>query len=682
MRVSKRLAWLLAILVSFAMVAAACGGDDDDEGGDEPASQTDDGGAEEPADDGGEEPADDGGEEMMDLSGDIFISGSSTVEPVSVRVQELFNETYPDVNIAVDGPGTGDGFALFCAGDTDISDASRAIKDEEAATCAENGINYVELQVGIDGIGVMTNPANPVECVTFADIYGLVGPESTGVSTWAEANALSVELGGAGDMPDAELTIFGPGEESGTFDSFIEIVLEDFADERGQDATTRPDYNPSGDDNVILQGIQGNDTSFGWVGFAFAANAADVKLLQVDDGESGCVDATPETIASNEYPISRPLFIYVNTDKAAESEALSTFVDFYMADGLDQATAEVGYVALTEDAKASVRAAWDAGENMMEEEMDEGGDDGADEGAAPADLSGEIFISGSSTVEPISVRVQELFNETYPDVNIAVDGPGTGDGFALFCAGDTDISDASRAIKDEEAATCAENGIEFTEVQVGIDGIAVMTNPANPVECVTFADIYGLVGPESTGFGTWADGNALSVELGGAGDMPDAELTIFGPGEESGTFDSFIEIVLEDFADERGQDATTRPDYNPSGDDNVILQGIQGNDTSFGWVGFAFAANAADVKLLQVDDGESGCIAATPDTIATAEYPIARPLFIYVNNAKYAESPALQAFTDFYLADGLDQAVGEVGYVPLTDAAKADVRSAAEAGLG
>ena len=209
-----------------------------------------------------------------------------------------------------------------------------------------------------------------------------------------------------------------------------------------------------------------------------------------------------------------------------------------------------------------------------------------------------------------------------------------------------------------------------------------MTNVNSPIECVTFNDIYGLVGPESTGFGSWADANSLIQELGGAGDLPDAPLDIFGPGEESGTFDSFIEIVLEDIADERGQEAITRPDYNPSADDNVILQGIQGSDTSFGWVGFAFAANAADVKLLQVDNGESGCIEANPDTIATAEYPIARPLFIYVNNAKYAESAALQAFTEFYLGTGLDQAVGEVGYVPLTEDAKGEVRSSAEASLG
>ena len=321
----KRAAWLLAMVVSLAFAASACGGS----------------------------------VESVGTSGEIFISGSSTVEPVSVRVQELFNDVYPDVNIAVDGPGTGDGFVLFCSGESDISDASRAIKDSEAEECAANGVNYVELQVGIDGLAVMTNSSNSaVECVSFADLYGLTGPEATGSRSWADANGVSVELGGAGNLPDAPLDIFGPGEESGTFDTFVELVIEDWAEERDQRATTRPDYNPSGDDNVVLQGITGADTSLGWVGFAFAGSAQGVKLLDVDDGESGCVGATPDAIASGEYPLSRPLFIYVNSNKASENPGLQAYVDFYMDVGLDQAVTEVGYVALTETAKAEVRAAW------------------------------------------------------------------------------------------------------------------------------------------------------------------------------------------------------------------------------------------------------------------------------------------------------------------------------------
>ncbi len=334
-----RLLRLLALIVALALVAAACGSDDDDSSTATDDTATDDSSSDDAVAD--------------DLSGEIFISGSSTVEPVSVRVAELFEDVAPDVFVDVEGPGTGDGFKKFCEGETDISDASRAIKDSEAEDCAANGIEFTEILVGIDGIGVMTSANNSaVACVTFEDLYGLIGPESDGVETWADANAIT-----ASGLPDAPLDIFGPGEESGTYDSFIEIVIEDLAEERGQDAATRSTYSRSGDDNVILQGIQSSDTSLGWVGFAFAANADGVKLLEVDGGD-GCVAATPDTIASNEYPISRNLYIYVNNAKAAESEALTAFVDFYVTTGLDEAVAEVGYVELTDDAKAEVAEAW------------------------------------------------------------------------------------------------------------------------------------------------------------------------------------------------------------------------------------------------------------------------------------------------------------------------------------
>lgn len=370
----RRVVWLAAVVLSLALVASACGDDDDDSSSSTTASSanssssgssssdsSDSSDAAEDADDSpdADAEADTDADADVDLSGEIFISGSSTVEPISVRVQELFNDIHPNVSIAVDGPGTGDGFALFCAGETDISDASRAIKPSEAEECAANGIKYVELWVGIDGLGVMTNSANgAVECVSFADLYALTGPESVGFRSWADANAISAELGGAGNLPDAPLDIFGPGEESGTFDTYVELVIEDTAEERGQDETTRPDYSPSGDDNVILRGITGSDTSLGWVGFAFANNAQGVKLLDVDDGESGCVKATPDTIASGEYPLSRPLFIYVNSDKAEANPGLEAYVDFYMGEGLDEAVAEVGYVELTEVAKSEVRAGW------------------------------------------------------------------------------------------------------------------------------------------------------------------------------------------------------------------------------------------------------------------------------------------------------------------------------------
>ena len=340
MRLRKLHLPVIGLLTTFALVAAACGGDNDDERA-EPAGQATRSGSQ-----------DSGG----DLSGRVTISGSSTGEPISVRVAELFEDVQPNVSVNVDGPGTGDGFKLFCSGETDISDASRKIKDSEAETCAEAGIEFVELRVGIDGIAVMTGENNSVECVTFDDIYGLVGPESTGFGSWSDAG--TVDGLETSNLPDASLDVYGPGEESGTFDSFIEIVLEDIADERGHDATTRPDYNANADDNVIIQGIQSSDSSFGWVGFAFAAHASGVKLLDVDGGD-GCVSATPVTIASGDYPVSRSLYIYVNKAKAAQNPAITAYVDFYMSDeGLGTAVSDVGYVNLADEAKGASRANW------------------------------------------------------------------------------------------------------------------------------------------------------------------------------------------------------------------------------------------------------------------------------------------------------------------------------------
>ena len=299
------------------------------------------------------------GDESSSDGGSVVVSGSSTVEPITIAVAEKYNAEYPDVEVSVDGPGTGDGFELFCNGETDINDASSKVKDEQIEACESNGIEFIELRIGNDGIAVMTNEANgDVECLHGGDIYGLVGPESQGFGTWADANEIASELGSPGDLPDEPLEITGPGEESGTYASFVELAIEDFAEERDEPAETRPDYQASADDNVIIQGIQGSDTSFGWVGFAFARDAEGVKVLEVDEGD-GCIAPTDETIADNTYPLSRPLFIYVNKAKAEENQAVTDFVDLYLNDAIGSVS-EVGYVDLSDDSLQETRERWEA----------------------------------------------------------------------------------------------------------------------------------------------------------------------------------------------------------------------------------------------------------------------------------------------------------------------------------
>lgn len=307
------------------------------------------------------------------------------------------------------------------------------------------------------------------ECLDIPAIYALVGPESTGFENWTDAVDLANEVGSnyADEFPDAPLTITGPGEESGTYDTFVELTIEELAEERGQDPATRPDYESSPNDNVIIEGIAGTPDSFGWVGYAFYQENADTVEAFAIEGEDGeCVEPTDETIAAGTYPLSRPLFIYVNAAKAAENPAVACYVDYYLGDEGFSAVSEAGYVQLEQ-------ATWEETGSTWESEGTAGGE--------CTDVSGDVTISGSSTVEPISSLVAEQFSATNSGVGISVDGPGTGDGFELFCNGETDISDASRPIDEEEVAACEEAGVEYVELQIGIDGLSVLHSP-NPGE--------------------------------------------------------------------------------------------------------------------------------------------------------------------------------------------------------
>jgi phosphate transport system substrate-binding protein len=322
--------------------------------------------------------------------------------------------------------------------------------------------------------------------------------------------------------------------------------------------------------------------------------------------------------------------------------------------------------------------------------------EGGETTEAPAeggDLSGSVVITGSSTVEPISIAAGSAFADQNSSVAVEVSGPGTGDGFAQFCNGEADGTGASRAITAEEVENCEANGIEFIELQVAVDGLSVITSAENDaVECLSFVDLYALLGPDATGISNWADASAAADEIAatvtdlGAVNTPypDAPLAVTAPGEESGTFDSFVEIVIESVGEAlEVEDANVRPDYTASPNDNVIIEGISANPTSLGWVGFAFVEENLDaVKPLQVDGGE-GCVEPTPETIASGEFPIARPLFVYANVEAVETNPAVEAFFDFYVNEAITTLVGtgegQVPYVPVNDEVLAEVQGVWEA---
>ena len=298
------------------------------------------------------------------VTGTINVSGSSTVEPISTAVAELVKASNPGFNYTVTGPGTGDGFKTFCKGETDISDASRKIKDEEAATCAAAGIEYTELKIAYDGMTVMTSPDNSaVTCLSFADLYALTGPQSQGFATWAAAQDLAKSLGSNTVFPAADLAITGPGEESGTYDSYVELVITPIATAQTppQEKATRPDYSASANDNQIIAGITGSPSSLGWVGFAFAQENKDkVKEVAVSKAPNGdCIEPTDATISDGTYPLSRSLYIYVNKAKAAANPAVAGYVDYYLADGtISKVLETVPYVNLPADALAATAKTW------------------------------------------------------------------------------------------------------------------------------------------------------------------------------------------------------------------------------------------------------------------------------------------------------------------------------------
>ena len=298
------------------------------------------------------------------------------------------------------------------------------------------------------------------ECFNQEDLYAIFGAESGDFTTWEDAQTFAEELGSTTEYPTGDLEIFGPGTESGTYDAFVELGLTTIAEERDQEPTVGVSYTSSPDDNAIVSGIEGADSSLGWVGFAYAEGAGDeVRELQIAGDDGTCVAPDVDTIASGDYPLSRPLFIYVNKANLESKPELAAFIDLYLNDAYSSVS-EASYVELPDDLLAETKAAFEAA--------------GVEVGETTG-LEGEIVVTGSSTVEPITNLVGEIFLEENGEVALSVDGPGTGDGFEIFCAGDADVADASRAIKDEEAEACGAAGVEFVELQIGLDGITVMT---------------------------------------------------------------------------------------------------------------------------------------------------------------------------------------------------------------
>jgi phosphate transport system substrate-binding protein len=307
--VTKR-ARTAALATGLALALAACGGAD-----------------------AGQRSGGDGG-----LSGTIQIDGSSTVAPLSEAAAELFQEENGGVRVVVGTSGTGGGFKKFCNGETDISDASRPIKEEEAALCEQNGIAFEEVTVANDGLAVVVNPDNDwADCLTVEQLQAIWAPGST-VNNWSQVDP---------SFPDQPLTLFGPGTDSGTFDYFTGEI-------NGEEGASRTDFQPSEDDNVIVQGVQGSQGAMGYFGLSYVEeNEGAIKAVEIDGGE-GCVEPTSETVLDGTYtPLGRPLFIYVS-DTALAREEVQAFVDFYIEND-DDIASQALFIPLSDEQQEESR---------------------------------------------------------------------------------------------------------------------------------------------------------------------------------------------------------------------------------------------------------------------------------------------------------------------------------------
>jgi phosphate transport system substrate-binding protein len=295
---------------------------------------------------------------------------------------------------------------------------------------------------------------------------------------------------------------------------------------------------------------------------------------------------------------------------------------------------------------------------------DDSNDSTASGGGGGGDLSGAVKIDGSSTVGPFAQAAAEQFQGENPGVQVSVGTSGTGGGFEKFCAGETDVSDASRPIKeDEEVPICKRNGVTFQEIQVANDGIAIVTNEDLKIDCLTTAQLKQLwnTGSEVTNY------NQLDPSF------PDVEVSLYGPGTDSGTFDFFTDEI-------NGEEGVSRKEYQPSEDDNILVQGVSGDAGGLGYFGFSYyEQNQDNLNLVGVDAGD-GCVKPSTETIQDGSYePLSRPLFMYPSEQSMGQKEQVKAFME-HTIDNVDEIATTALIVPLTaaqvDKAKSQLKEA------
>ena len=275
------------------------------------------------------------GSDEESLTGDVTVTGSSTVYPVSVAMAEEFQQKYAGVSVTVDSTGTGGGFKNhFCPGNSDVNGASRPIKESEQENCADNGVEPVEFQVAGDALTVaVNNDADWVDCVTFDELAQIWGPD--GADRWSDVRD---------DWPDESFELYGPASTSGTFDWFTENVV-------GEADAHRDDYEATEDDNIVVQGIEGSRYAMGYLGYAhYEENHERIKAVEIaEEDRSNCAPPSLDNAKTGDYPMARPLFIYPDAESIRENEQVYEFIEFYLNQSETNLVKQIGYVPTSAD---------------------------------------------------------------------------------------------------------------------------------------------------------------------------------------------------------------------------------------------------------------------------------------------------------------------------------------------
>ncbi len=607
---------------------------------------------EEPTEAPAEEP---GAESAMEIgmpdplavSGSIVSAGSSTVFPLAERIAERYQSEGFGGDITIDSIGSGGGLERFCvAGETDIANASRAIDDEEIASCNAIDRAPIEFRVGTDALAVVVSQDN--DFLTDASLEELALIFST-ATNWSDVNP---------EWPDEPIQRFIPGTDSGTFDYFTEEVFE----EDPEPQLTASNLQQSEDDNVLVQGVAGSPYAIGYFGYAYAAENPDVIHTIMIEG----VEPSAANVENNSYPLARPLFIYSDPAIMQEKPQVADYINFFLT-YVNEEIESVGYFPASDSALDEARAKWTAAMSGEGESVASMAGEAAlvDDSAGsmvilpepdPLAVSGNIVSAGSSTVFPLAERIAERYQNEGFGGDITIDSIGSGGGFERFCvSGETDVANASRAIRDTEIESC--NAIDRMpiEFRVGTDALAVVVSQNNDFLTNATMEELALIFGSAT---NWSDVNP---------EWPEEPIQRFIPGTDSGTFDYFTEVVFE----EEPEPQLTASNLQQSEDDNVLVQGVAGSPYAIGYFGYAYAAENPDIiHTISVEGVEP-----TAENVDNNSYPLARPLFIYSDPTIMQEKPQVADYINFFLTY-VNEEIESVGYFPASDTALDGARAA------